>query len=408
MNVFKELVGFESLHGKTRGSDIFEKVKLCLESQQLDLNKLLGVCTDGAPSMIGKAAGAVALLERFLGRPLLKYHCIIHQESLRGKVLHLQHVMVPVVKCVSEIRARGLNRRHFREYCELLDEEYGDFILHCEVRWLSRGQVLKRFWKLKRIVHNFQEEKDALPEERALLCNESWLLDLAFLVDITSHLNNLNPKLQGKDQLFPSLVNDISAFKMKLKVFIAHSEKKDLSQLPHLKEQSESVENIVNFAKYIEKIKLLQEAFNNRFSNFSEEEDRILAFINPFSLNERSILKMPSNLQMELIELKANSILKIKFNELSLFPSASEMIGFWRSIPREHFPEMRRLAQSYACLFGTTYRCEQSFSFMKIIKNKLRSRLSDSNLKNCLLLSVTNLTPNITGLVKAKQSQKSD
>ena len=88
-----------------------------------------------------------------------------------------------------------------------------------------------------------------MPEERALLCNESWLLDLAFLVDITSHLNNLNLKLQGKDQLFPSLVNDISALKMKLKVFIAQLEKKDLSQLPHFKEQSESVENIVNFAK---------------------------------------------------------------------------------------------------------------------------------------------------------------
>ena len=160
------------------------------------------------------------------------------------------------------------------------------------------------------------------------------------------------------------------------------------------------------FSKYIEKVKLLQEAFNNRFSDFSDH--CMLAFINPFSLNERSILKMHGNLQMELIELKAKLILKMKFNELSLFPSASEMIGFWRSMPREHFPEMRKLAQSYACLFGTTYRCEQSFSSMKIIKNKLRSRLSDSNLKNCLLLSVTNITPNITGLVKAKQNQKSD
>ena len=159
------------------------------------------------------------------------------------------------------------------------------------------------------------------------------------------------------------------------------------------KRTNESVENIVNFAKHIEKIKLLQEAFLNRFSDFSEEEDYMLAFINPFSLNERSILKIPSNLQME-------------FNELSLFPSASKMIDFWRSIPRKHFQAMRKLAQSYACLFGTTYRCQQSFSSMKIIKNKLRSRLSDSNLKNCLLLSVTNLTPNITGLVKAKQSQK--
>ena len=84
-NVGKELV-FESLYGKTRGSDIFEKVKLCLENQQFDLSKLLSVCIDGALSMIGKAAGAVALLERFLDRPLLKYHCIIHQEYMCGKV----------------------------------------------------------------------------------------------------------------------------------------------------------------------------------------------------------------------------------------------------------------------------------------------------------------------------------
>jgi len=32
--------------------------------------------------MIGKAAGVVALLERFSGRLLLKYHCIIHQQYM--------------------------------------------------------------------------------------------------------------------------------------------------------------------------------------------------------------------------------------------------------------------------------------------------------------------------------------
>jgi len=62
------------------------------------------------------------------------------------------------------------------------------------------------------------------------------------------------------------------------------------------------------------------------------------------------------------------------------------------SLPCEHFPKMRKFAQSHACLFGTTYKCEQSFSSMKIIKSKLRSRWSDSSLKSCLLLSVTNLT----------------
>ncbi|XP_076346237.1 general transcription factor II-I repeat domain-containing protein 2A-like isoform X1 [Tachypleus tridentatus] len=188
-NIFEELIGLESLHGKTRGSDIFEKVKSCLENQHLNFSKLLSVCTDGAPSMIGRVAGTVALLEKFFGRPLLKYHCIIHQESLCVTILNLQHVMIPVVKCVNKIRAKGLNRREFREYCEVLDMEYGDLILHCEVHWLSRGQVLKRFWKLKNIVHGFLEEKEELPEERILLCNEKWMFDSTFLVDITSHLN---------------------------------------------------------------------------------------------------------------------------------------------------------------------------------------------------------------------------
>ena len=47
--------------------------------------------------------------------------------------------------------------------------QYGDIILHCEVRRLSRGQVLRRHRKLNNIVHNFLEEKDELPEEK-LFC----------------------------------------------------------------------------------------------------------------------------------------------------------------------------------------------------------------------------------------------
>jgi len=52
------------------------------------------------------------------------------------------------------------------------------------------------------------------------------LLDLAFLVDVTSLLNYLNLKLQGKEKLFPSLVNDVSAFNTKLKLLIFQLEKR--------------------------------------------------------------------------------------------------------------------------------------------------------------------------------------
>ena len=40
---------------------------------------------------------------------------------------------------------------------------------------------------------------------------------------------------------------------------------------------------------------------------------------------------------------------------------------------------------------------------MKNINNKLRSQLSDVYVKNGVLLSVTNLTPNITDLLNVKQ-----
>ena len=41
---------------------------------------------------------------------------------------------------------------------------------------------------------------------------------------------------------------------------------------------------------------LLQESFDGRFSDFSEE-DRILAFLNPFSFTEDNIQKMPSQMK---------------------------------------------------------------------------------------------------------------
>lgn len=98
-----------------------------------------------------------------------------------------------------------------------------------------------------------------------------------------------------------------------------------MSQFLHLKEQNESAENNGNFTKYIEKIRLLQESFESRFCDFSKEEDCILAFINPFSLNKQKIMKMLNNIQTEIIDLKTNLLLNMKFNELFSVPNASDV-----------------------------------------------------------------------------------
>ena len=117
----------------------------------------------------------------------------------------------------------------------------------------SNGQLLERFWKLKNVVGDFLEEKDELPELRSLLCNQKWLLDFAFLLDVIIHFNDLNSKLQGKDKLFPSLAENVNAFRRKMKLFVAQLQNKKLRKFPYLTQQSECVEDNVNFTEYIKK-----------------------------------------------------------------------------------------------------------------------------------------------------------
>ena len=94
--------------------------------------------------------------------------------------------MEVVVKTVNVIRARGLFHREFQELLSELDAEYGDVVYHSAVRWLSRGNVLKRFYSLRSEIDQFLKAKNQPLHE---LSYPLWLADLAFLVDLHDHLN---------------------------------------------------------------------------------------------------------------------------------------------------------------------------------------------------------------------------
>ena len=64
-------------------------------------------------------------------------------------------------------------------------------------------------------------------------------------------------------------------------------------------------------------------------------------------------------------------------------------------------------AKKMACIFGSTYSCEQLFSKMKFTKNKMRTCLTDSHLDGSLRLASSSLKPNIVKLSKEKQYQPS-
>jgi len=278
------------------------------------------------------------------------------------------------------------------------------YLLHCEVRWLSKGQVLSLFLTLKDCVRQFLIEIQ-LAIERDCLVDNQFLNDLAFLVDITGHLNTLNVKLQGSNKLFTNMCNDINSFKKKLGIFVGQFAQKKLDLFKHLKERAE--ENEIDTDKYTRKVEILLEVFQSRFSDFSAEEKNVELFTNPFTFLEDSIGSLNVDLQLEVVDLQCNSVLKGRFGEIPPVPSAADMITFWQLLPANDFRHLRSFAQRYICRFGSTYRCEQSFSAMKLIKSRNRTRLTDNNLNSLMILAVTEMKPQISKLASSHQMHKS-
>lgn len=85
----------------------------------------------------------------------------VHREALACKTLPamLKEVLQEVVKKVNFIKASALNTRLFQDLCSEMDSKHQNLLCYTEVRWLSKGNVLKRCLKLKEEMKEFFAEK---------------------------------------------------------------------------------------------------------------------------------------------------------------------------------------------------------------------------------------------------------
>jgi hypothetical protein len=162
--VTEELAQVVTLHDTTTGQDVFRAFLDMLKKFELPLEKLARLTTDGAPSMTGKKSGFVSLVkakqqEISSQMVAISFQCIIHQQALCSKLANLENVMSVVVKTINYIKTRGINHRQFQSFLNEIESEYTDVIYHSEVRWLSRGNVLKRFYELKEEIKAFMNLK---------------------------------------------------------------------------------------------------------------------------------------------------------------------------------------------------------------------------------------------------------
>jgi len=392
LNVTQELASLNSMYDTVTGEYLMKEVQKTFAQYSLDWRLLKCLTIDGGRNMCGVKKGLVGQIkqlctEKNISEPMF-LHCIIHQQALCAKYVDISCVLDPVTKMVNLIRSHGLNHREFREMLRETETESVDLPYYTAVRWLSCGKVLARVFELRKEIAEFLAGKG---KHQPLLCNEVWICKLAFAADITGHINSLNLKLQGEGNLISDMFTHLKAFRCKLDLFLKQVQVMNLTHFQNCKETMVEANTEFPLAFACGIIEDLQQQFQERFADLCAKADELRLFQNPF---EADVAACPDELQMELIELQANDLLRDKFKE--------GLVEFYKFLPKEDYKNLRHFASGLLSMFGSTYMCEQTFSRMKFVKNSLRTNLSDENLRALLMLGTSNLKPDFSTILSSK------
>lgn len=130
----KKLLGLCPLSGQTKAKDRFQQLCIVIEWLGMKWNRLVSITT-------GISTGTEKRRE---GKWRSNSGSALHYTSTCSKSSTCKHTMSVLLKCVNYTRCRGLKHCQFWAFWEQTKALY--VLQFKEVRWLSRGNVLKRFF----------------------------------------------------------------------------------------------------------------------------------------------------------------------------------------------------------------------------------------------------------------------
>ena len=158
---------------------------------------------------------------------LFSIHCVIHRRHLVAKKLsdRLHKSLQTVITAVNKIKGHALKDRLFHKLCVENDEDFKCLLFHTEVRWLSKGNCLRRFYDLfETVVEFFQDREPCLSVELEQIKH-----GVAYLKEIFSKFNEINLQLQGNEMTLIKAKPVISTFMSKLLLLKRNRGRRDLS-----------------------------------------------------------------------------------------------------------------------------------------------------------------------------------
>ena len=310
-------------------------------------------CTDAAPAMFENKSGFVACVKKEVPHITVR-HCVLHRHALAAKSLpeQLKNVLSIAVSAINYIRRNVLNHRLFKVFCNEVGTEHDVLLYRTKVRWLSHGQVLTPVFELHKEIKQFLRQRGSSIVEH--FETENFILSLAYLADIFSHLNDLNISIQSTGMNMITAREKIAAFTNKLSIWKNRIGCGNFENFPDFDEifnfKDLLQEGVVTDMK--EHLQMLSQSFQKYFHHGEVSVSQ--AWIqDPFLLNI-DFMDVNNKIKEGLVEMKASNKIKMEFDSMQLDT-------FWCA-QLKTFSQLAKNALKILVPFATTYLCEIGFS----------------------------------------------
>uniref|UniRef100_A0A0L8FUQ5 Zinc finger BED domain-containing protein 5 n=1 Tax=Octopus bimaculoides TaxID=37653 RepID=A0A0L8FUQ5_OCTBM len=196
------------------------------------------------------------------------------------------------------------------------------FLLHTELRWLSKGKVLSRFTSLRTEMICFFDAENSGFE---FLNDDNLWLEVVFLNDLFEKLDVLNLCLQGANENIITITGKLKSFIDKLELWIRKFKNSQPDCFPSVKAFQNRFEILSEVQKTVENLSV---SFSKYFPSLDYQMYEWV--INPFARYDSTLL--PLTLTDEnLIDMENDPVHKASFSVLEL---SEFWISLWSQYPR--------------------------------------------------------------------------